>query len=144
MANYAPAFALDKNNYPYTDAPVTSLVAVRNREDGSVSSVVTLTHDTTLIEVAAVGGPAAIRWVRTADAATAATSVITAVAGANFTHIISTNTSRLFAVPKEAMGSSAASIQGANRGEGLFQRVAYKSAAGASSILFTEYGSGGY
>lgn len=145
MANYAPPLGLDKNTNPIQNAPPpASMVAVYNYENGTASSVITLTQDTTMVEVAAVGGPAALRWVRTGDAATAATSVITAAGTANFNHLISTNTLRQFVVPKERVGSSSASIQGANRGEGLFQRLAYKSAGGASSVIVIEYSSGGF
>lgn len=143
MANYAPAFGLDKNTYPYTDAPITSVVAAYNNENGATSSVYSLTHNTTMIEVAAIGASAALRWVRTGDGTGTATSVITAQGSANYNNIIPSGTVRTFVVPKEVIGSSGASIQGANRAEGLFQRVALKGLT-AGSVMLVEYGSGGY
>lgn len=141
MANYTPELALDKNTHAYQNAPPpTSVVARYGSENASTSSVITLTHDTSLIEIAAVGGPAVMRWVRTADTQA---SIVSAASGANFTHVIGTGTVRQFTVPKESAGTSSASVQGVNRGEGLFQRVAYKS-IGVASVLLSEFTPGGY
>ena len=141
MANYAPAFGLDKNTNAYKGAPVTSVVARYTSENAIASSVITLTHDTTMLEIATLGTGAAMRWVRTGDTEA---SLVTAVSGANFNHIVPPNTVRTFVIPKESIGSSGASVQGANRGEGLFQRVAIKTTATAASVFLAEYGSGGY
>lgn len=141
MSNYAPTFGLDKNNYPYVDSPITSVVGRYSSENAIASSVLSLTHDTTMVEIATLATGAAMRWVRTGDTEA---SLVTAISGANFNHIIPPNTTRTFVVPKERVGSSGASVQGANRGEGLFQRVAIKTVVGAASVFLAEYGSGGY
>lgn len=138
MANYAPPLGYDKNGHPIQNAPPpSSVLASYNNENATASSVISVSHNTTLLEIAAVGGPAVMRWVRTGDTQA---SVVSAVSGANFTHVISAATVRQFVIPREAGGSYGASVQGVNRAEGLYQRVAIKSAAGASSVLLTEYG----
>ena len=137
MANYAPQLGLDKNTHPIQNAPPpASVLAIRTRENASASSVISVTHDTTMIEIAAVGGPAGMRWVRTGDTTG---SVVTAASGANYSHVVSTGTVRQFVIPIEATGSGGASVQGVNRAEGLYQRVATISAGAASSVLLTEY-----
>lgn len=137
MSNYAPLLALDKGGAPIQNAPPpSSVLNSTNNENATASQAITFTHDTTLIEIAAVGGPAVMRWVRTSDTQA---SVISAVTTANFNHVISSNTVRQFVLPREAQGSYMASVQGINRAEGLFRRIAIKSAGGASSVLLTEY-----
>ena len=117
-----------------------SMLANYGSENGTASSVISLTHDTTALEIAAVGGTAYMRWVRTAETQA---SVVNAVSGANFTHVIPTNTYRKFVIPIESaptMGqSNTASMVGINRREGLYQRVAVKT-QGNASVLVTEYG----
>ena len=137
MLNYAPAMAAGKNGIPIQNAPPpTSVLASYNRESGVASSVISVSHDTTMLEIAALGGSAAMRWVRTGDTQA---SIVAVVSGANFAHVIPTGTVRQFVIPIEAIGSSGASVQGVNRAEGLYQRVAIISAGAASSVLLTEY-----
>ena len=137
MLNYAPAMAASKNGIPIQNAPPpTSVLAIVNRENASASSVTLISHDTTMLEIAAVGGPAVMRWVRTGDTQA---SIVSAVSGANFAHVISTGTLRQFVIPIEAAGSGSASVQGVNRAEGLYQRVATISAGAISSVLLTQY-----
>ena len=116
-----------------------SMLANYASENGTASSVISVTHDTTALEIAAVGGTAVMRWVRTADTQA---SVISATGG-NFTHVIPTNTYRKFVIPIESMptmgASNTASMVGVNRREGLYQRVAIKT-VGNASVLVTEYG----
>lgn len=141
MANYAPALGLDKNGIPIQNAPPpVSVIASYHSENAVVSSMIGLTHNTTLVEVVGVGGAVAIRWVRTGDGTGAATSVITTPGTTNFNHVVPADTVRQFVVPRENGGSSEASVQGVNRGEGLYQRIAFKSAGVVSSVLLTEYG----
>ena len=137
MVNYAPQLGRDKNTHPIQNAPPpTSILASYNRENASASSVISVSHNTTMLEIAAVGGPAGMRWVRTGDTTA---SIVTATSGANFAHIISSATIRQFVIPIEATGSGGASVQGVNRAEGLYQRVAIISAGAISSVLLTEY-----
>ena len=138
MGNYAPKLGLDKSGFPIQHAPPpTSILASYNRENAAASSVISVSHDTTMLEVAAIGGPAVMRFVRTGDTTA---SVVAAVSGANFQHVIPASTVRQFVLPIEAQGTGSASVQGINRAEGLYQRVAIISAGAASSVLLTEYG----
>lgn len=118
-----------------------SVLATYGSENGVASSVISVSHNTTALEIAAVGGAAVMRWVRTAD--TQASVISAAGATGNFAHVISTNTVRQFVIPIESiptMGqSNTASMVGVNRGNGLYQRVAIKT-AGNASVLVTEYG----
>lgn len=128
---------MDKSGLPIQNAPPpTSILASFNRENASTSSVTLLSHDTTMLEIAAIGGPAAMRFVRTGDTQA---SVVSATSGANFAHIIPASTVRQFVLPVEAQGTASASVQGINRGEGLYQRVATISAGAVSSVLLTQY-----
>ena len=106
-------------------------------ENASVSSVISLTSITSAIEIAAVGGPAVVRWIKTSDTQA---SVVSAVSGANFDHVIPTGTFRRFVVPIEVnpTTNNATGSLGTNLANGLYQRVAYKS-IGTASVLATEY-----
>ena len=137
MSNYVPNQPRDKGGAPIPDVPVeASVKATYSSESAVASSVVSLTHDTTVLEIAAVGGTGYMRWVRTGD--TQGSVVNVAGATANFSHVIPSGTYRRFAVPREAFVSAPESVQGVNRAEGLYQRVAWKT-QGAASILATEY-----
>ena len=118
-----------------------SVLATYGSENGTVSSVISVTHDTTALEIAAVGGTAVMRWVRTAE--TQASVISAAGATGNFAHVIASNTVRRFVIPIESIptmgASNTASMVGINRREGLYQRVAIKT-AGIASVLVTEYG----
>jgi hypothetical protein len=139
MNNYSKrqAVAADGSIFKGAAAPAPIKALARYAgENATASSVLSLTHDTTAIEIAAVGGTAMMRWVATSD--TQASVVGIAGATANFDHIIPTGNVRRFVVPVESMPQTAGSVQGANRENGLFQRVAIKS-AGVASVLTTEY-----
>ena len=121
---------MPKDGYP----PAKVALESNNNENISVSSVLAFTHDTTEIEVAAVGQGVAGRW-----AANQATSVVTATgAGANFDFVVPISTVRRFVIPRETSGSYA-SVQGVNRAEGLFTAIAYKTLAGNGSVLTAEF-----
>lgn|SRR3990167_2441399 len=104
-------------------------------ENATVSSVISLTHDTTSIEIAAIGGTASMRWVTTGD--TQASIVTIAGSTSNFDHVITTGTVRRFVVPRES-APNPQSVQGVNRLNGLYQRVAYKT-AGIASVMLGEF-----
>ena len=116
-------------------APASTLTRITS-ENATASSVIGLTHDTTAIEVAAVGQGAAIRWVTAGD--TQASVVTIAGTTANFDHVITTGTVRRFVVPVVTQGTSQASVQGINRAEGLYPRVAYRS-FGIGSVMLSEF-----
>lgn len=113
-----------------------SVLATYGAENAAASSVITLSAQTTVLEIAAIGNSAVMRFVRTGDTQA---SVVSA-AGGNFQHVIGTGTVRRFVVPKESSGGGlgAGSIIGVNRDEGLYQRVAIKS-IGTASVLLTEF-----
>ena len=142
MSNYAPRLARDKDGNPMQEFNLpTSVLATYARDNVTASSVISVTHDTTALEVAAVGGAAVMRWVRTAD--TEASVVSAADLTENFAHVIPTNTVRRFVIPIESIPTSGASFSasmvGVNRKEGLYQRVALKT-VGVASVLVTEFG----
>lgn len=103
-------------------------------ENGTASSVITLTDRTTALEITAVGGPAAFRWVARTD--TQASVITIAGTTANYDHVIPTGTLRRFIVPQEVQAIT--SIAGANVMNGLYQRVAWKT-IGVASIMSSEF-----
>lgn len=139
MSNYyAPNTPIGKDFVPkVTYPPAKVALATTNKENASTSSVLLFTHNTTEIEVAAVGGPVAGKWAT--STANNGTSVVSAVSGANFDFIVPAATVRRFVVPIQTAGGTSGSIQGVNRAEGLYQGVAYISAAAASSVLTMEF-----
>jgi hypothetical protein len=136
--NPYPFLPRDKGNEAMQNyATHASVKAVYASENASASSVITLTPDTTVLEIAAIGASptgGVMRWVRTADTQG---SVISAVGG-NFAHVIPGNSVRKFAVPIEVMYQAPSSMVGANIQNGLYRRVAIKS-IGVASVLLTEY-----
>ena len=136
MSNsYAPQTPKGKDEMPKVGyVPAKVALESNNNENINVSSVLAFTHDTTEIEVAAVGQGVAGRW-----AANQATSVVTATgAGANFDFIVPSGEARRYVIPRETSGSYA-SAMGVNRAEGLFQAIAYKTLAGNGSVLTAEF-----
>lgn len=142
--NYAAGIPMGNNQTPMVGSPAP-FKAVKQylSENATVSSVITLTQDTTAIEVAAGAAPVALRWVYVADASGPATSVI-AVAGAtaNFDHMVPQNEVRRFVVPIELINNAEGygSVVGQRVANGLFARVALKT-QGIASVAVTEYGS---
>lgn len=111
-----------------------SVKAIYASENAVASSVITLTPDTTSLEIATLGVGAVMRWVRVADTQG---SVVSA-AGGNIAHVIPPNTVRKFAVPIEVMYQAPSSMVGANIQNGLYRRVAWKSLA-IASVFLSEY-----
>lgn len=133
---YAPRLPIDAGGNSMQELPAPfKAKATYASENASTSSVISVTHDTTGVEVAAVGGAAVVRWVPTTDTAA---SVVSAASGANFDHVVATGTVRRFVLPIERYGTTPASVQGANRLNGLYQRVAIKT-VGVASVLLTEF-----
>lgn len=139
MSNYAKAMARDKGGEAMQNSPAPNLALARSgAENGTASSVLTLTDNTTVIEVSAQGVSAALRWIPATETAAVSpfASIITAVSGVNYDHIIPSGTVRRFVVPIETMPS--ASVVGANVQNGLYKRVAIKN-IGVGSVLLAEY-----
>ena len=140
MSNNAPALPRDKNGTPLQESPPAMKAKTQTAsENATVSAILDIGHDTTAIDVTAVDKTAFVRWIAATGAAAGVTSVI-AIAGAtsNYDVTIPAGTVRRLVVPIESPGTAHASVQGVNRAEGLYSRLAYKS-AGISSVLTTEY-----
>lgn len=116
-------------------APLKAKARYTN-ENNTASSVISVSHDTVQLEVAAVGQSAAIRWVATSD--TEASVVTVAGATSNYDHVIPSGQVRRFAIPIETRGAAQGSMVGANRLNGLYQRVAIKT-TGIGSVMVAEY-----
>jgi hypothetical protein len=134
--NYSPITPRDKDNFAKVGYPPAKVaLESNNNENISVSSVLAFTHDTTEIEVTAVGQGVAGRW-----ATNQATSVVTATgAGADFDFVVPVSESRRFVVPIATYDQNSGSVMGVNRKQGLFQNIAYKTLAGNGSVLTSEY-----
>lgn len=136
--NYAKGVPMGNNNVGMTGqvAPYPATGAYTS-ENATASSVITVTSIATAIEVAAVGGPAMIKWIKTGDTTA---SVVATAAGANYDHVISSGTFRRFVIPIEVTTNqfSGPGALGPGPANGLYARVAVKS-AGIASVLVTEY-----
>ena len=140
-ANWANALPIDERNTPLQDFPAPVKAQARYVRDPIASSVITLTDNTTTLEVGAIGGGGVLlRWVPATETAAGAPfgSVIASGVGANYDHWIPPNMVRRFVVPKETSGVS--SIVGTNIANGLYNRVAWIAAnVPGSSIIAAEY-----
>lgn len=133
--NYQKPLPKDSGSNEALQAYPAPFLAIQSRtsENAIVSSVVTMTDRTTALEVTAVGGTAALKWIATTNTNP---SVLSGAANANYDHIIPAGTMRRFVVPQERQGTP--SIAGANIMNGLYQRVAYIT-NGAASVLTSEF-----
>lgn len=141
--NYSPTVPTDrsgnlKTGYP----PAKPSLQSTNRENGSTSSILLLTQDTTEIEIYAAGSTLGVagKWLSRAniDGSVAGTSVITATGSANFDFIVANGWPMRYVVPVSTQ-SNYASMQGVNRAEGLFPGLALKTVANVGSVLTSEF-----
>jgi hypothetical protein len=131
---YSNKQPIDRMGVPKQDVPPAVVAIQTNASDNNAnSSVITLTANTTDIEVGAAGGGAVIKWITSASTNP---SVISDGGTANFDHFIGANTVRKFVVPVEKQGIY--SVVGLNAQAGLYARVAVKS-VGIASVLTTQY-----
>lgn len=129
---YAARLPIDASGQPMQEYPAPFVALEEDvSENNTASSVITLTDSTTVIEVAAVGAPAAFKWIATGNTNP---SVITVAATADFDHLIPSGVVRRFVVPIERQGIT--SVVGANKRNGLYNRVAI---IGAASVFTTQY-----
>ena len=142
MSNYVKSIPRDEGGQPLQEfpSPTRAVASVMHKENAVTSSAISLTPNTTSLEVGAFGGQGAvIRWIPTTETVTVApfASVIASGLGANYDHWIPTGTYRKFAVPKETIGV----VQGQKGSvNGLYQRVAVINAGiTASSVLVIQY-----
>lgn len=123
-------------------SPVRAITSVMMRENAVASSVMVLDPNATSLEVNAVGGPVAIRWIpitETPGSSTAKSSVIASGLGANFDHLIPSGTYRRFAIPRETQGIGTGNMQIGST-YGLYQRLGQINAgAGPASVLIVQY-----
>lgn len=136
--DYSQRIPSDRDGKTMTGLPVPfPAIATTVREASATSSVTSLNANTTMLEVAAVGGTAYLRW-----AGNQAVSVIAAAGTANFDNAIPANTVRQFVIPRSVMAipnynaNGSPSIVGMGQSEGLFRNVAIM---GIASVLVTEY-----
>lgn len=125
-------------------APVRARTSVMMIENDVVSSVLLLDQNATHVEVNAVGGPIAIRWVAATETPTVSPrgSVIASGLGANFDHMIPANSYRRFAIPKETGGVGPQGVANAGIGSvyGLYHRLGHvNGGATPASILVVQY-----
>lgn len=134
MASYARRLPIDQNNNTFpAPPPFTSYQSQSGNP--SASSILTLTQNTTVLQVMSIGGNSGNAGIIGKWAGNAAVSVT----GSNFDFMVNSGQVSTFVVPQSVMGNSA-SIQGANTQNGLYPLVALKWAtAQASSVLTTEY-----
>lgn|SRR3990167_3961418 len=138
MANYAKNLPRESGGEALVNQVPAVLAQARYAsENSSASSVISVTENTTEIEVAAVGNAAVVKWITTSNTNP---SVISAAGTANFDHVVPIGAFRRFIIPKETSGlaTGASSISGLNTTNGLYRRVAIKS-IGIASVLLSEY-----
>lgn len=135
--NFAVGLPHDKNGEPQQNSPANFLAKEEWYSDNATtSSVISFTDDTTVIEIGALGAPAAIKWITVGN--TNPSVILTTPTASDFDHIIPKDTFRRFVLPIETSITNPQSIQGVNKLNGLYQRVAYKS-FGVASITLTEH-----
>lgn len=136
---YAKSLPRDKDGAAMSQYPAPALALARNAaENATASSVISVTDNTTALEITAMTTAAVLRWVPVTETAAVSpfASVISAVSGANYDHVIPVSTMRRFVIPQEVAGT--ASVVGANVQNGLYRRYAIKS-IGVGSVLTAEY-----
>ena len=146
--NYARGVPMGNNQIPFqgngTPPAVAAIVTTIRDVTATVSSIRTLSQNTTAIEIAATGGPVYMKWLgqATVDSSVAGTSIVTTGLTVNFDHVIPAASYRRFVVPiftnnPQGYGSQV----GANVENGLYPNVAVVGGTGASVIAITQYGS---
>jgi hypothetical protein len=103
--------------------------------NATTSSVLTLTEDTTAVEITTGTTAAALRWIATTD--TAASVVGVPGATANWDNVVAAGNTAYLRVPIEAT-TGVQSIMGLNRERGLYRRLAYIS-LGLGSVMTAEF-----
>ncbi len=115
-------------------------IITTNSENNTLSSLITLTDNTTSLEIHAVGGAAAIKWITASTIAglgnTSVASFSSVGGVANFDGMIPANYFRRFAVPQATGGVN--SVVGLNKQAGLYPAVAVKS-VGIASVATLQF-----
>ena len=136
MGVYYPKQPTDESGAPITGVPTARSKAFASYGvyTQAVSSVITLTDNTRMIEITAGGGAVAMAFIARADTIG---SVVATGSTANFDHVIASNTTQRFAIPEEIQGTS--SVVGLNKQMGLYNRVAWMAAGTPASVFSAEY-----
>ncbi len=135
--NPYPIIPRDKGGEPLQGMPAPKLAIQRiTSENATTSSVITLSPDTTLIEIAAIRGPMALKWIASGD--TTASIITLAGATSNYDHALPQDTVQRFAVPIETIYQAPSSMVGAGVQNGLYRRVAYRS-MNIGSVMLSEF-----
>ena len=140
MALFYPArLPMDGSGESMQNFGPSKKALARYGSTAAVSSVITLTDNTTVIEVAAMSGAGgsglAIKWIASGDTQA---SVIATGANADFDNSIPPNYYRQFVVPIEKYGTT--SIVGLNKQNGLYNRVAIVAhGTPTCSVLLAEF-----
>lgn len=133
---YAARIPTDASGNPMEGYPAAKRPEARiASHNTTVSSVITLTDNTTVLEVTASGGDVGIRWVASTDTQA---SIVTLGANINYDHIVNGGDTRRFVVPIEKAGVTG-SIVGANVLNGLYKRVAWISAGANASVYGAQF-----
>ncbi len=129
---------IGNNGDAMQEFPDPKVAFARYGASTGASSVITLTDNTTVVDVMVSGGGGVVlKWIPITDTAG---SVVGAGAGQNFDHAVPANWRQRFVVPIESMGVGSASIVGVGPKYGLYKRLAYVGVgASVSSILVAEH-----
>ena len=132
--NIYPALPVDGNNEPLQNYGPPKASQSVTSGSALVSSVITLTDNTTMIEVGAASGQGGsailLKWIKTTDTGASVTS-------GNYDNFIPPNYFRQFAVPLEVTGVTGASVVGANTLNGLYKRVAFIAHGSPAASIYT-------
>lgn len=123
MSQYAKELPVDKNNNPYT-VSIPNFPAAQSW--GSVfvaSSTIGLSDRTTVVQIAAVGAPALVKW----GSGT--------VSSSTFDAVVPGNTQITFVVPQSVFASNA-SAMGANGANGLYNKITVLSVGTTQGSVF--------
>lgn len=126
--NYAARFSQDKNNYPYLY--ISAVSKQTQKGSPSASSVITLSPDTTTIEVTAVGSASGNSLIIGKWGSASVTTT-------NWDFCVQSGQSKLLAVPINTVNAQPASMAGANAANGLFSTIAVNNALAVAASVFT-------
>lgn len=137
--NYAKGVPMGNNQVPFFNCPPpVKAVIARLSENATASSVITMSQNTTAIELTTLGTAALMKWITVGDGEG---SVFGNASVMSYDHVVAANTTRRFVVPIEVSPNGApSSMVGANIENGLFRRFAWKT-QGVASVYSNEYGS---
>lgn len=126
--NYAKQLPLDKTATPYP-APPNFPSTQAQAGVPIASSVITLSPNTTVIEMTVLGG-------QSGNSAIIGKWGTASVTTSNYDFIVGSGNTRVFVVPV-SVAAGITSVQGANPANGLYPAVAVKTATAVSASVFS-------